>query len=627
MAEQSIVVAGNRSLINKPDRRFWGTTTGIKVEGGTTIVGSIYSLSIVEVETFETFILEGLDPAKRTNLAIYHFPVAPSQYEITEPTATTIQATQNGGKFVESHGSIFKDTRISGTVGFRPNVPSSELIGGLQAATGVKLEVPGPLSDILFNDERGLKRNEATGFDDIIFLRNLFRAYCNLKTEQSGIGSKVGLLWTYAKEGESYIVEPISFNTQRDSSNPLSWRYNIQLRTLYALNQSFVAVEDPMNIFQVFNKSFEMFTRVGQAINRSLNAFADVVNYFATLPFDAVDTVFGAAADVMRGFAAVQNSFDFDRLKENRVKQWQASVRDVFGQLTADTSTIGGTGQVGRVGVARKVCRDMWRQANMCLCLDFLWEQPRQVQVEDYSSAYQDEVGDDPITTGSPLNLANITIPGSGAERQIEELDIKDAAKRLLGNSARWKELAILNDLRPPYIAAERSDGVLQPGDKIVVPKGVDDIDAENFVPRETNRDQALEDQSPIFKRYGRDLKLVGTNLGLSDVGVTASGDLNLIDGPSNVEQAMLIKFSTEQGELATHPRFGASFPIGSKFPSLARLQEFSLNTQRTIRQDPRVDEIDEIKTFINQDQVQIQAEIKLRAANVRLPISFSVRR
>jgi hypothetical protein len=625
MAERSIIIPGNKSLINTPDRRFWGTTSNFTVGGSS--VDSIYSFSIIDLQRFEILELEGLDPAERTGLATYQFPVAPSQYEITEPAATTIQPTQNGGKFVESHGSIVKDIRIGGTVGFRPNVPSSELIGGLQAATGIKLEVPGPIGDILFNDERGLKREEATAFDDIIFLRNIFRAYWNIKSAESGIGSRIGLLWTYAKEGESYVVEPMSFTTSRDASSPLSWKYNIQCRSLYALDRSFIAVKDPMNIFQAFNKAFEMFTRLGQSINRSLNAFADVVNFFATLPFDVVDTVLGAGLDVLRGFAAIKNSFNFDRLKENRVKEWQAASRDVLDQLSSDTSSGSGAGQTGREGIARKVIRDIWRQSNMALSIDFLWEQPRQIQVEDYATAYQDEIGDDPVTTGSPLNLANVSIPDSGEEKQIEELDIKDAAKRLLKDAARWKELVILNDLRPPYIAAVRSDGVLQPGDKIIVPKGVDAIDAENFVPRETNRDQQLADQSPIYKRYGRDLRLAGTSTGLSDVRATASGDLDVIDGPDNVEQGLFIKFSTEQGELATHPLFGAAYPIGTKFPSLARLQEFSLNTQRTIRQDPRVDEIEKIKTFVDQDQVRVQSRVKLRSSNVRLPISFAVRR
>jgi hypothetical protein len=623
MPDKAMIIPGNTSLINRPDRRFCATVGGLKpsTTGGVT-VGAIYSFSIIDLTTSTVLALPGLDPAKRTNGAIFQFPVSPRTYEVSEPSATTIQATQGGGKFVERHGSVFKDIRIAGTVGFRPSTPGTELIKGLSESTGhPKVSIPDPGG--IFNDERGLTKKEITGFDDIIFLRNLFRAYGNITANAPGTSSRIAMVWTYAKEAESYVVEPVSFTTTRDASSPLSWTYNIQVRTLYAINQMFTAVKDPMNIFQVFNKGFQEFTKLGQSISRALSTLASVVDFFATLPFDIADSLIGASFDVLAGFAAIKNSFNFNKLKKDRVKQWKTAALDVLAQLETD-----GAGQAGRAGVARKVVRDMLRYANMTLSLDFLWEQSRQVQVEDYAAAYQDELGQDPITTGSPLNVANITLPDSGKEEEVLGGEsIRDVALRLLGDAARWKELALLNDLKAPYVASVASAGVLGPGSKIIIPKEVEDIENENFVPKEVNQDGSTQSQSPILRQYGRDLKLTGTSSGQSDVGVNNRGDLDMIDGIPNVDQGMFIKFSTEQGELATHPLFGGAFPIGTKFPTLAKLQEFSFNTQRTIRQDPRVEDIEEIQTFAQGDQVLVNASAKLRGANIKLPINFSVRR
>jgi hypothetical protein len=626
MAETALV---GTSTANKPDRRFFGTTAGFKVGGAA--ISSIFSFAIFDLEQLAIVTPDiKLDPADRTALAMYQFPVSPSSYEVSEPQATSIIPTQDGGKFIESHGSVFKDIRIQGTVGFRPSVPSAELIGGLQASTGINTQVPSTLGGILFNDERGLNRKEATGFDDIIFLRNLFRFYGDLKADPEQ-ARKVVLIWTYAKESESYIVEPMNFTTARDSGNPLSWNYSIQLRTIHQISATFTAVKDPMNIFQAFNKAMEMFTRISQDLSRSLNTLADTINFVTQLPFDVVDTLLGGGLSVLNGMASIKNSLKFaGSLPEGKVKAWQQSAREAMELLSEDTADDDGAGQEGAVGRARHVCKQMMQQANMLRSLDFLWEEVKQVQVADYSDAYRDEIGSPPITTGSPLNVANISIPSSAREEQIIAGEsIRDLAKRLTGNEANWKKLAILNNLRPPYIASVASDGVLGYEDAILVPKPAAALEDEGKVPRQLDEDAAFQALPKIEQRYGRDLRIINSSLGtdLADVSVNQRGDLETIQGPDNVEQAVMIKFSTEQGELATHPHFGAKYPAGTKFPSLDRLTEFSLNSQRTLRQDPRIIDVDEIRIFVDGDRLLFNAKAKLISSDTRLPVAFALRR
>jgi hypothetical protein len=618
------------SSINVPDRRFWGTSKGIKPSYKATELSSIYSFSIWDLEKNEIADASPyrLDPANRTNWAWFQFPTPPSQYEITEPSATTITPTQDGGMFVESHGSVFKDIRISGTVGLRPNVPTSEVFSGLQASTGVSIQYPSTLQT-LSNDERGLNPKEATGFDDIIFLRNLFRFYLDTKKDPD-LARKTALVWIYAKESEAYVVEPINFVTNRDAGNPLGWTYTIQLRTLVQLKGTWTVVPDSMNIFQAYNKSMEMFNRLALDISRALNSLADQINFVSRLPFSAVDNIMGWGIEIMSGMASIKNSLKFNKLQEGYVRRWNTKLREA-NQLLAETgSSNSGAGQTGNAGQARKSTRDMWRYSNMLLCLDFLWQEDKNVAVSDYSSAYRDEIGNAPITTGSPLNVANITIPGAAKEEKIlGGEDIRAIARRLTGDEANWKKLVILNNLRSPYIASERSDGVLGYGDYILVPKRASAKDDSTQVPRQLDEDAAFQQLPKLRRRYGRDIRLQDSqaNAGLADLMVNQRGDLMTVEDEENVYQAVMIKLSTEQGELPTHPTFGAKYPIGSKFPTLSRLQEFSLNAQSTFLQDPRVRDVSEIKTYVNGDQLLFSAKLQLIASDAKLPVTFSVRR
>ena len=505
-----------------------------------------------------------------------------------------------------------------------------------------------------FNDERGLSPSEATGFDDILFLRNLFRAYWDSK-QNPETARKYALVWVYAKESESWIVEPMQFVTNREASKPLSWTYQIQLRTLYPLGYTFKIVDDSLGFFGGLSKALsavQTLTKAFKDIGKFFNQLSGLVNYIVRLPFKLVDDIVGGALAVMSSISDLKNSMDFSKLPKQTWEKWGDDLRNAYDVMTgvSNTSDVrvlgvrsytniptdappnnkGTTGQEGKDGEAAKTIRDGIRIYNSLITNDLLWTQSRQVQVKDYASAYLNEFGEEPLTSGSPLNVANITIPNSAKQVTIEGGEsLRSLAKRLLGDEAYWKKIAILNNLKAPYIAATSGPGVLAYGDPILIPKTMDDVEAQSGVTSITNSDADSEALSPVMRRYGRDIRLVtlGADGVQADMGVSQRGDLATVEGPDNVYQAVMIKFSTEQGELATHPTFGAKYPLGTKFPTLAKLQEFSLNTQMTLRQDPRINEIKELKIKVLADQIFVNVKADLRGADIQLPISFTVRR
>jgi len=130
------------------------------------------------------------------------------------------------------------------------------------------------------------------------------------------------------------------------------------------------------------------------------------------------------------------------------------------------------------------------------------------------------------------------------------------------------------------------------------------------------------------MRKYGRDLKIrdSGTQNEGADLIVGQNGDLELIEGVENVEQALMIKFATEQGELALHPDFGAKYPLGTKI-TLLRIQEFVVTTRKTLLSDPRIESILSMRIAAEGDKILTDTKLKLKGTNQELPISFAVRR
>lgn len=650
------------------DRRFFGPIDKFKTWAypsgqvhKATQLSSAYTFYILDLATNTVVLANKLDPADEEGTSSFsssspcqfQFEVAPQSIEFSEPAATHIIPTQDGGKFVESHGSIFKDLRISGTSGFRPHPVSNEVIPGLRAATSVNLTVPGPLSSVLFNDDRGLHFAERTGFDDMIFLRNLFRQFWDWKSVPA-LARRYVMVWISAKESEAWVVEPINFTMSRDSSSPLTYKYQIQCRTLYPLDVTFSVVEDRLGGFLGLLKSvregFQVVTSVVRGLTQAINQLADLVSYVANLPFDIAEAVIGPALEVVSSIASVRNSFDFGAIADRRVRELRDNCRNAFeifsssaaGGSTATGSVsptgtiappassfvVSGAGQDGVDGIVRNNIKTILRAAETILGQDFLWTATREKQISDYSSAYNDAFGNPPLTGGSPLNISGFRAPEVVEEKLLVNESIRSAAKRLLGDEAKWKQLVIMNDLRFPYISIEGGDRVLQPGDPILVPAPLSVGVGESNVPRTINSDENSESLSPSERRFGRDLVLQDSAVGagLADLVVNSRGDLDVVEGPPNVEQAIKIKFNTEQGELATHPTFGAKYPLGEKFPGLQKFQEFSLNTRRTIRQDPRVKNIEKFAILIDGTAIRINASLSLRGADVELPLSLMVR-
>jgi hypothetical protein len=618
-----------KSTVSFPDRRFW--SYGHK--GWTKELGTVYAIGIwdLELEKYAKMQLS-LERLKFVNdVALYEFDPPPNSYTISEPAAISITPLQNQGRHVEGQGNLFKDIKVAGTTGLRPSPASNQLVPGLKQATGVSLTKPRVLNRFT-RDERGLDPSELTGYDKMMFLRNLFRAYYDLKGGPDS--NKYTMIWQAFNEGEFYAVEPVSFSTERSSGNPFGFEYQIQLKTVYKLDQIRNFEFDTVSLFQAISNINNNIRALGMDLFHHLNEISTHITSLALLPGTLTDMVLSVGADIVRGLAAVGNSVESfsDVMERSTVAAYESNARAI-GDALHDVETSREDYDSTYMSMSTRdlfnSIRRIQRNANSILAMDSLWQSAnKQNNVTNQTQAYVSALGENPFTSGSPLDPQNIVIPESTKQEKVNHNDtIRGLAKKYLGNEAEWKKLAIVNNLKAPYISSASSPGVLGPNDYIIIPIKAQDGDKNNQVAQQYGNDSSYAALDPMSKKYGRDLRLTdsATSSRSADLVVNQRGDLDYIEGQANVEQAIRVKFATKKGELSLHPQYGNGIEHGRK-STLVRFQKYAMNTRNTILQDPRIEGIEDLKVFAEGDVVNITAKIMLRKSNAFLPFLYSIR-
>lgn len=163
-------------------------------------------------------------------------------------------------------------------------------------------------------------------------------------------------------------------------------------------------------------------------------------------------------------------------------------------------------------------------------------------------------------------------------------------ALREMGNAALWLDLVVLNGLRPPYIAAEPSAGVLAYGEILRLPAGVSSIEA---------------DASPQ-DLYGTDVEVARDGLLPID-----NGDFMLVAGVPNLRAALARRVRVEKRELQFHPEFGCYVRrlVGNiNGPTAGQLAAFYVKS--ALLEDSRVREVPSCVAEVLGDQIRVDATV-----------------
>lgn len=599
----------------------------------TEAIQTLYSLVLYDTERDAILVSPGLDPANRTTYAEYFFTVPPKVHEFDEPFATTITNTQDAGKYVESYGSIIKSVRVSGSTGFRPNKSSSPVLPILGITAD---QISTLLGSNLNSNPSRIPRDEITGYDDIMFLRNIFRRYSDIKLSNRYAGSVV-MLWRNIKDADYWVVEPEDFKISQSSGSPLTYEYSISLKTLARFDFSYTISKDPLEA----TRSRQRLLARLQAYNQNLlNIFLTVSNQINRIQGYAVfmsNTILAPVLNILNGLSAIRTSGEGLSVGlENQARTLDGELDAAIKKLTDPTN---GTKLPAQHSIFNSLQRLKITLANILSEPTIASDLAKNTgaKVNSYARAYL-QAGT--VTTATVAPTASLSYigyepsPGTvGATTVYPGEDIRDVASRLLGDRGRWKILVTLNGLTSPFISPTGGPGVLMPGDTILYPAdkafpvGSLTVDSQNLSSEETkNNSQA---NTPVQAAYGRDLALQSTFIAgdeITDLVINQRGDLGSIVGIPNIEQAVRVKFITGRGELPAHSTFGAKFPIGSK-ASPSSFNEFRLDALRTILSDTRVTNVSRLDFLATGDTLALTTDIVITDSQNVLSTSFALRR
>tara|TARA_R100001244_G_scaffold36778_6_gene33662 strand:- start:3824 stop:5716 length:1893 start_codon:yes stop_codon:yes gene_type:complete len=613
----------------------------VGVEGArlTAKIQKLYSLLIWDVRT--SAVLAGnnlnLNPANPGSSAEFFFSVPPKVIEVTEPYASTIIPTQDGSKYVESHGSILKQIRVQGTTGLRPHKGLTDIpllttsTSALAAATG--------LADAV---RSSLPTSEATGFDAIVFLKNIFRKYSDLK--EAGEGRYVRLVWMNAKDQEYWIVEPTEFGLSQSSDSPLTYQYQMSLTTLSRFDGAPTQRTDVLTTIMSHKQLFTRFKESSKTLLRTTSSLIAARGRFEVIGVDLASDFIGPLFSVLRAVRSVQVSVDRPLHLFSGTSDLLAKFIDAYDHFTDNHTKLVGADPTDPNNIAdlprRSLLRGIVALAHILRSIDPDGQLSAQQRADRAASRYAQErdpltiTGDrsGPSVAASSAFIGNQRLTGAVSVGTVTAYDtIRSLALRYLGDAAQWHSIVLLNDLRSPYVVADKSSTlkhVLKPGDTFVYPVRGGSPQSTNASanPSAQFRESEESYDSPVHHAYGTDIRLKSTSDGLTDLAVSQLGDVSMVRGTANVVQGVKLKFQTEQGALPAHAYYGAKFPIGKKMTS-SSFNSFRINTRRTVLSDNRVKHLNRLEFIAVNDNLLIDADIVLVDSNETLTTSFVIRK
>jgi len=194
--------------------------------------------------------------------------------------------------------------------------------------------------------------------------------------------------------------------------------------------------------------------------------------------------------------------------------------------------------------------------------------------------------------------------------------DLERLALNYLGDSARWPEIAELNNLESPFVTQDVNttyEHVAVPGDKLLIP--VSSSFGDNTTPDVIDIPSTI-DLSYLEKKLGTDLRLSPD----FDLCLGNSGDLEVISGAENMGQQIVLKISYEKGDLLNYPMVGSNLVVGSKVKPLSIMKDDLI---RTLRQDPRISKVTNVA--IVQDNSAFYITFNVYVKNIDMPIPMTL--
>lgn len=452
--------------------------------------------------------------------------INPQSVNLSEPFATSVRLAQAGGKIIESRGQVLKHGTIAGQTGYLPAAHNRSLVA-----------LPTPKRRQLVPEDPDLERKLAaiSGFKAFHDLRYLFRLY---GFERLTGRTDVKFYYFDFKNDDFWRIEPDVFNMSRSARKPFTYDYNITFKCIQLADNS---ITD--NLSEKKADTHEIPVKFLKPASSSAGYFASVQR-LATMVTSALDYTKHVAGVVQRAVQvaarAINNVVGFF---ENFHDTATILLETALVLLAQADNTLSGVFDTIDLYAPDNVKRELneWALEAEAICLHMadtigLRSERRTGDVLKTSQQFASgrmkggaktdlmtlpaggttTPDANPFTGSSGLGLVT-NIRRLAATKAFKTVAVHDGdtifsvAKRTLGDSNRFVDLVILNDLAHPYIvpnSAQRPSGTLAYGDYIMVPdtqrSGVGDSPAASS-PTESGAVSMLGLSNQVIDRDRRD--------------------------------------------------------------------------------------------------------------------------
>lgn len=590
----------------------------------------LFSLALVDLQDDPGI------PSTLDDLAFreFVFPYNPGQ--LTRETVPAVQITATPGGMIREHsGALFKNYHVSGTFGLRPE-------RGRQVQPSV-LGIPTPDffgGGLALDEETGLPEGEKTGFDYTNDLLNLEATYY-AAMEDPKLAHRIVLVWQDGLLGEFYVAEfmPPGIRTELGGRNRLHRQFSFSLQTMRRLDLLLAELQDrnptqPGGFFGFLRRLTDAVRKLQQAFN-FITAVIDRVGNIARRTIGAFTSIFST---VLNGIRAVvqaggrlisiprETITRLAREVRDFARDLEQTIRDVKQEWTltrrAVTTSFAGRPDWSRgaqIDTARAlvhVCHNTVATLARVAAEDRLFRSSRNQIGERGRRAYAGSSNERNLPSSVQARSSSVV----ARQSWVQSGDTPERiAQRLLGDSARAGEIIDLNRLSYPYISAA-GDGisVLRPEDPILYPSPRA-LPQDVPVGADYRSGRAAAD---LEERLGIDVRFVQQSDGTYDYALSSTGDMALVAGYENMEQAVRSKFLTPRGTLLGHPLYGDVPVVGKKLSRPIQIQSIAqahLFTRAALLRDPRISGVRNLEVRLSGNTLERTGEIDLAGGDAAL--------
>lgn len=564
--------------------------------------------------SFRVVVVDG-NTVKDTAAGWQEFNLQINPQELAQDEIFAIQVTPTlRGILVEHQGSTLKDITISGTTGLSP----MRREGGAKKNTG-----------------RPVLASGHSGFEEFHELRSYFRAYVEAKRKDSA--GNLRMIFFNKRDAEQLLVEPQKFTMKRSAAKPFLYEYSIQLKAIAVANGDKIpsanaALEGILGKIQSIDKAFDYLTEAQQTIEGAIGLIRRTERDIEATVLGPLRTINAMLRSIRGGAAALFGPFGvtrrFVQSLELECKRIEANLNDLlakplgdFNRVTGRVSTL--QGPVGRQPTYQELktlnAFNSVKKATILLLaeISFYENDTNQASASATAQYQQRTVNSEGQIVQIPNSNFSLAIPASVTTAPIDGNDtIHTIAAKALGDPDRFKEIVILNGLKPPYISATGGNGTLKPGDLILIPSsgGTDSVAGikQNAEYEVTKGFVHAEKSLGVDLRVDEDFDLVFANF----------GDYDLVAGIQNMAQAIVIRMGLDKGSLKRHPSIGAGLQTGAKTKDVQEIRE---DLVRSLQADSRVESIPFASVEQQGGTTIINMVIKIKNVGQPVPVSINV--